>query len=232
MSGPRSLDSIYRKRRPKVVIAPVVVEEKAPPPPKKAKKRVPVGKRLVQGLVWSLILTASYLVAAPYTPSIYFYFHPPKPIAMDTVLHDVLPPGASAPTYTYYGKNVLTVGKIGVQSEILEGVDESTLDQGLWRRPHSSTPALGGNTVIAAHRYMYTTGPNTFYNLDKMSEGDLISLTWQGKQYTYKVYNTKIVPSSDTSVEENTAQPILTLYTCTPLWSSANRLVVQAHLLY
>lgn len=190
-----------------------------------------IGRRIVQALVWSLIATALYLIAAPYTPSIWFYFHPPQPIAAVTTLHDIAKDPAS-PSYAYYGKNMLTIGKIGVQSEILEGVDEATLDKGLWRRPNTSTPALGGNTVIAAHRYKYTTGPNTFYNLDKVAVGDLISLIWQGKQYVYQVYATKTVSAMETSIEGKSEQPILTLFTCTPLWSSTNRLVVQARLLY
>ncbi len=53
---------------------------------------------------------------------------------------------------------------------------------------------------------------------------------WQGKQYVYKVASVSVVPPSDGSVEDNTAQAELTLYTCTPLWSPTHRLVVVADL--
>jgi LPXTG-site transpeptidase (sortase) family protein len=225
----RSLDSIHKKKVHPPVVTPVVEVKKVVP--KKSKETL--AQKSVKLLVWTLIATAVYLIAAPYTPSVWFYFHPPKVIAQTTTLQNISPPDAATnPSFAYYGKNILTISSIGVQSEILEGVNEETLEHGLWRRPNTSTPALGGNTVIAAHRYKYTTGSNTFYNLDKVAVGDQIFLTWQGKNYTYEVYSTKIVSSTETSIEGKTESPILTLYTCTPLWSSTNRLVVQARLLY
>lgn len=232
------MDAIYRipKRSATPAPKPVAEIEEEPVPvigpmvtSRKIRLRRPNSRALVRVFVWSLIVTGAYLVAAPYSPSIWFYLHPPKPLASVTKLQNITPTGTKeAPSYAYYGKNILTIGKIGVQSEILEGVDENTLDNGLWRRPNTSTPALGGNTVIAAHRYKYITGANTFYNLDKLQVGDTISLVWQGKQYTYQVFSTEVVPASETSVEANTAEPQLTLYTCTPLWKSTDRLVVRA----
>jgi len=175
--------------------------------------------------------TLVYLVAAPYAPSIYFHFHPPVSIAVPTVpvvLHDVQP--TAEPAVPYFGSNVITIGSIGVQSDILEGIDENTLENGLWRRPNSSTPELGGNTVIAGHRYKYISGPNTFYNLDKVAVGEPIAITWKGKLYTYKVSEILTVGPNDSWIEQNTSEPLLTLYTCTPLWSSSQRLVVRATL--
>ncbi len=127
-----------------------------------------------------------------------------------------------------WSNQLLSIPTIGVESEILEGPDEETLDTGLWRRPNTSTPPQGGNTVIVAHRYKYSTGPNTFYYLDKVAVGEKLTVTWGKDVYVYRVTSTEVVSSNETGIEAQTSRPILTLYTCTPLWSSDKRLVVTA----
>ena len=126
--------------------------------------------------------------------------------------------------------NTLVIPSIGVDSEIFEGATSDTLYKGIWRRPNSSTPRQGGNTVIVAHRYLYTEGPNTFYHLDKVKKGDKFIIFWNGKEYDYEVFETKVVPPTATEIEDKTTEPIVTLYTCTPLWTAKNRLVVRGKL--
>lgn len=129
------------------------------------------------------------------------------------------------------GKNWLQINKILVNAEILEGRDRQTMNAGLWRLPYSSTPANGGNTVIVAHRYLYLAGGKTFYHLDKLKLADKIKIHWQGVIYNYQVSEIKIVRPEQIEIEAPTTEPILTLYTCTPLWSAEKRLVVRAKLL-
>lgn len=124
-------------------------------------------------------------------------------------------------------ENTLVIPKIHVDAEVLESKDASVLNQGIWRRPHTSTPEDGGNTVIVAHRFLYTSGPQTFYHLDKLEEGDVFSVYWDGKPYNYEVFDVQVVPPDAVEIEENTEEEIVTLYTCTPLWTSENRLVVR-----
>ncbi|MEO6728827.1 MAG: class E sortase [Candidatus Dojkabacteria bacterium] len=126
--------------------------------------------------------------------------------------------------------NVLVIPKIYVNAIINEGVDESTLNLGMWRRPNTSMPDLGGNTVIAAHRFLHTVGSNTFYFLDKMTTDDVILVYWKGVEYVYKVYEVSEAMPEQIEIEYNTKDPILTLYTCEPLWTSDKRLVVKAKL--
>jgi len=124
--------------------------------------------------------------------------------------------------------NRIVISKIAVDAPIVEGIDESALLNGMWRRPNSSTPDKGGNTVITGHRFLYTTGPNTFFNLDKITVDDIIAVYWEGKEYDYMVYEITIVNPDRIDIEENTNESILTLYTCTPLWTSKTRLVIKA----
>jgi len=126
--------------------------------------------------------------------------------------------------------NRLVIPQILVDGEIHEGTSPFTLDQGIWHRPLSSTPAEGGNTVLAAHRYLYSSGPNTFYSLDKLAIGDEFYLMWEDKEYDYKVTSIREVPPTAIEIEAPTDANIVTLYTCTPLWSAKNRLVVVAEL--
>lgn len=125
--------------------------------------------------------------------------------------------------------NKLVIPKIFIDGNIYEG-DKEALLKGIWRRPNSSTPDAGGNTVIVAHRFLYTSGPNTFYHLDKLEVGDKFSILWKNKVYNYEVFDVSIVDPSQIEIEENTINPIITLYTCTPLYTAEKRLVVKANL--
>jgi LPXTG-site transpeptidase (sortase) family protein len=127
-------------------------------------------------------------------------------------------------------ENRLVIPKIYVNSQITEGVDDFALNLGMWRRPYSSTPLLGGNTVITGHRFLNTSGPDTLYFLNKIEVGDIVLVYWQGKEYVYKVYEITEVDPNSIEIEYNTEKPIITLYTCTPLWTSEKRLVVKAAL--
>jgi sortase A len=125
--------------------------------------------------------------------------------------------------------NRLVIGGIALDEKIYSGTDASLVNKGVWARPNTSTPAKGSNTVLVAHRFTYN-GPATFYNLDKMQTNDTISVYWEGKEYVYAVFEVRVVPAGTLSVEAPTNEHILTLYTCTPLWSARDRLVIKARL--
>lgn len=127
--------------------------------------------------------------------------------------------------------NKLTIGKIGVDGQVHEGDNRNLLKEGIWHLPWTSTPEKGGNTVIVAHRFLKTSGPETFYHLDELKNDDEFTLKWGGTAYKYRVFETLVVPPTALEIEKNTLDPIVTLYTCTPLWSSKERLVVKAKLL-
>ncbi|HYF05404.1 MAG TPA: class E sortase, partial [Patescibacteria group bacterium] len=116
-------------------------------------------------------------------------------------------------------------------AQVWEGQTEATLLKGIWRIPYTSTPDKGGNTVFTAHRWLQTSGPKTFYHLDKVNVGDVIRVLWEGKEYKYAVVESRIVEKDEIDIEYNTLEPVLTLYTCTPLWTSSHRIVVRARLL-
>jgi len=124
--------------------------------------------------------------------------------------------------------NRLIITKIGVNAPIVESKNEQYgLSKGAWHIPESSTPDKGGNTVLTGHRFKYLPPNNlTFYLLDKLEIGDVISVIWQDKEYYYRVKETKVVPDTELSVLDPSDEPIITLFTCTPLYSTEKRLVV------
>ncbi len=125
----------------------------------------------------------------------------------------------------------LVIPKMGVAAPILEGGIER-LAEGIWLLPDTSTPDQGGNTVITAHRWKYKPpDPRTFYNIDKMQAGDVITLKWKGKKYYYQVFSVFIVTPDQTEILYPTKDPILTLFSCAPLYETTFRQVVQAKLI-
>lgn len=126
--------------------------------------------------------------------------------------------------------NTLVIPRIYVQAVVMEGLYPGTLDKGIWHRPKSSSPDNGSNTVLAAHRFTYGNAPDVFFHLDKVMLGDDIYLYWNKKKYHYIVVKTFNVAPTEVRVESPTIKPTLTMYTCTPLWTARERLVVQAEL--
>ena len=126
--------------------------------------------------------------------------------------------------------NHLLIPSLRLDKPIVEGNDPNVLFQGVWRRPNTSTPDKGSNTVLAGHRFGYRPEMGTFYNLDKVKTGDEIIAVWGHEIYVYKVYDIRVVHPEDVYVENPSTDRRITLYTCTPIWSAKDRLVVSANL--
>lgn len=170
-----------------------------------------------------IIVLCLYIIATPWLPELSFWW---RSKGTQPVLIQAEKTGT---TVTYPKDNTLVVPSLGLQELIHEGDSEAVLAKGVWRRPKTSSPEKGSNTVLAGHRFTYSN-PAVFYHLDKMRVGDEIILYWQSKKYSYEVSRIYEVLPSAVEVEQYTQEPGLTLYTCTPLWTSKYRLVVQAKL--
>lgn len=132
-------------------------------------------------------------------------------------------------------ENRLIIPKIAVDSEIIDGesLDVLNIYEGVWRESGNITPEADGNMVIAGHRFQYAPpNTNTFYNLEELIEGDKVIVFWEGKMYIYEIYSTFDVTPQEVGVRDfNPDIPYeITLYTCTPLYTSDKRFVVKAKL--
>ncbi len=106
--------------------------------------------------------------------------------------------------------------------------DSDDLWDGIWHKKRTGDPFHGGNMVITAHRFLYLGRQDTFYHLPKVAVGDQIFLEWGGEEYGYQVTEVFEVTADQVEIEADTEEHVLTLYTCTPLWTSARRFVVRA----
>lgn len=110
--------------------------------------------------------------------------------------------------------------------------ERQALLRGAWHIPGSGTPDQPDgykNIVLSGHRYLYTSGPKTFFNLDKLAKGDEIILEWLGQEYQYVVEYTQVVEPEDVWVLNDSGINKLTLFTCTPPFTTKQRLIVVAY---
>jgi len=116
-----------------------------------------------------------------------------------------------------------------------KGTDEALFrDYAAVRLPYTGFPwQEEANIYIAGHRIGYpgTNSDLAFYDLEDLVNGDEIFLEdAEGRQYTYEVFNKKIVEPTDLSVLKRVeGKNIVTLQTCT-LPDYADRVVYQAEL--
>ncbi len=169
---------------------------------------------------------AIYIIAAPFLPQFGWWIKHESPVKT-IVPHKFTPVTVPATTQTIQGDR-LFIPRLDMDQAIYGG-GRGNLGKGVWRVPHTSTPDKGGNTVLVGHRFTYKnpTG-GVFYHLDKVQKNDPVAVYWHDKVYQYTVTDTIVVPASEMSVEDNTSEPQLTIYTCTPLWSVTHRLVIIA----
>ncbi|MBI4092653.1 MAG: class E sortase [Candidatus Kerfeldbacteria bacterium] len=177
------------------------------------------------------LLLGLVILAIPFSPWIlYRVFKPDPAYPYPTKLAGTqfVPTLPDAKETAIPRDNRLVIPKIGVNVQIVEGQDERALSRGIWHLPQTSTPEKGGNTVLTGHRFRYLSGPKTLYLLDQMAVGDVIIVYWKGKEYDYRVRERRIVNPDAVSILNNTAQPQLTVFTCTPVFSTKQRLVLFA----
>jgi len=127
---------------------------------------------------------------------------------------------------------IIPVAKI--DEPIIEGGEEA-LDKGAWHRyPERGNPEKGGNFILSAHRFVFDTNPSAvsaksrFYYIEKLSEGDKITVHWEGKKYTYVVSRKYQVEPDQTEIEDETDEPTMTLYSCTLGGRYDGRIVIEA----
>lgn len=117
------------------------------------------------------------------------------------------------------------------QPSIEESAVEASLEEGVVHYATTPYPGQQGNAVVFGHssnnilnkgKYKFA-----FVLLNRLTIGDTFILTKDGKRYTYRVYERKIVAPSEVGVLGATSKPATaTLITCDPPGTSINRLVV------
>ncbi len=123
---------------------------------------------------------------------------------------------------------IIKIPKLGVEKAVVEGVGLEDLKKGPGHYPTTPLPGQQGNSAIAGHR---TTYGAPFFRLDELGPRDPILITTKQGDFRYEVVETMVVKPTQTEVLDDTPDDSrLTLTTCHPRYSAAERLVVVASL--
>ena len=132
----------------------------------------------------------------------------------------------AAPLGDPFGR--ITIDKIGLDAVIFEGVDVPTLKLGPGHMPGTPLPGQPGNAVLSGHR---TTYGRPFFDLDQLVVGDSIAVETALGVNTYTIRDILVVAPTDVWVTDPLDGAWLTLTTCNPKFSAAERLIIQAELI-
>ncbi len=120
----------------------------------------------------------------------------------------------------------LRIPALDVDVVVVEGTTPGALRAGAGHYANTALPCDTGNVAIAGHR---TTFGKPFVNIDRLKPGDVIELATPIGGCTYEVSKPPfVVEPRDLSPLDPTSDRLLTLTTCHPKGSAAQRLIVQA----
>jgi sortase A len=122
---------------------------------------------------------------------------------------------------------IINIPAIHIRFAFVEGTSRDDLKKGPGHYPDTPFPGTIGNAAIAGHR---TTYLHPFYDVDNLKPGDAIHIKTYAGEFIYKVYTTLIVAPTDVAVVANTKDAELTLTSCNPKYSAAQRIVIKARL--
>lgn len=210
----------------------------------KQKKTQRIKKKMIRVLVLTMEVAAVtiilYIITLPFYPNIIYEFKHDEPLMYEEAKDEIIVREKTREIINNLPQaedeivgNRVIITKIGVNVPIIESQNsEYGLSKGAWRVPESSTPIQGSNTVITGHRFKYLPPSNlTFYLFHKLEKGDIVSIVWDEEEYYYRIREIKIVAPHDFSILEPTDEPILTMFTCHPIYSEESRLVVISELI-
>jgi len=154
---------------------------------------------------------------------------PPKPGEPPPATTTQPPNTTPAPPPVPEGKFVasIRIPSIGLSKAVVEGTTVEALKKGPGHYTPTPLPGQPGNAAIAGHR---TTYGAPFGDLGNMKVGDQIDVTTRQGTFVYKMTERRIVLPSDETALAPTKDNRLTLTTCHPKFSAAQRMIIVAML--
>ncbi|WP_433248439.1 class E sortase [Streptosporangium sp. CA-135522] len=118
---------------------------------------------------------------------------------------------------------------------VVEGVGAEQLRMGPGHYPGSAMPGKAGNFVLSGHRTTYAA---PFNRIGELRRGDDIVVDAREARYTYHVTGTRVVDPTEVDViapvpgkpGRKPTDALITLSTCHPEYSAAQRLIVFGEL--
>lgn len=106
---------------------------------------------------------------------------------------------------------LLTVPKLEKDIPIIEGTDEEQLAVGVGHYLGTAFPTQKDQIVLSGHR------DTVFRQFDQLELGDIFTVKLPYGEFSYKIYDTKIVDADDRTIIRSTSpNEILTVTTCYP----------------
>lgn len=120
---------------------------------------------------------------------------------------------------------IINIPKIELEVAVCEGIDDKILKYAIGHFEETSLPGEPGNFAVIGHRN-YTFG-EYFNRLDELENGDLVTIEYGAKTYSYKITDKFVVEPEELWVLDPTKDPTITLITCTPKRVATHRLIVK-----
>jgi sortase A len=113
-------------------------------------------------------------------------------------------------------------------TDTYQGVNNDVLAQGVGLFGASQMPSeSNSNVCIAGHRDIEG---KEFWDIDKVTDGDYMYLTYLGKEYVYLYESTLITHDKDWEPIRTKDYGCLTLQSCTPIYLATERIFVTGRL--
>ena len=122
---------------------------------------------------------------------------------------------------------LIKIPSIDLKYPILEGTENKILKQSVGHFESTSLPGESGNMTLIGHNNFILSEP--FKNLDKVSIGELITISTTQKDYKYEVIKSYTVDPYDKSIVKSSEDTKLTLVTCTD--DASERYILEALLI-
>lgn len=185
------------------------------------------------GMTMGLIVLAIFMFGFFNERVIVPFVTPSKTASSSPIIIDPNSTGKVGP------ESKLVIPKLNVEVPVVYTVtsnDEKEIQKGLEdgvvHYPTTPYPGQKGNVSIVGHSSNNIFNPGkykyVFTLLNKLQEGDIFFMNYNGQRYVYKIYKRQVVKPSDVWVlgtqpeKESTA----TLITCDPPGTNVNRLVL------
>ena len=210
-----------------------------------ALRRRPLGRRMLSSLTGLLFVGGMALFAYPFFTDVYTetllqtrledQF---QTIQVDTVEEwQAQVAGDSGTALTR-----IAIPAIDVETLVVEGTSAAALRAGAGHYPNTPLPGQPGNVAIAGHR---TTYGKPFNRVDELQVGQVIWLSTPIGDFEYRITAPPtdgdcrraaedraacITHPKDWSIINQTADSVLTLTSCHPKGSAAERIIIRAEL--
>lgn len=121
----------------------------------------------------------------------------------------------------------IDVPRLDLDAVVLQGTDTATLRLGPAHYEDTGLPGQGKTIGVAGHRTTYLA---PFRTLDRLEQGDELSLRMPYGVFTYELERQRVVEPSEVGIVRDVRHERLVLTACHPLYSASERYAVFARL--